>query len=95
MTTAIPFQAERPIFSKVGNISELVNMTEQEREMYNISLDSYRTNLSVMKNEREEGREEGREEKAIEMARNLKSLNIPVDTIVLATGLTTEQIENL
>lgn len=91
MTTAIPFQAERPIFSKVGNISELVNMTEQEREMYNISLDSYRTNLSVMKNERAEGREE----KAIEMARNLKSLNIPIDTIVQATGLTTEQIENL
>lgn len=95
MTTAIPFQTERPIFSKVGNISELVNMTEQEREMYNISLDSYRTNLSVMKNERAEGRAEGREEKAIEVARNLKSLNIPVDTIVQATGLTMNQIENL
>lgn len=59
MTKAIPFQTQRPIFEKVGNISELVNMTEQEREMYNISLDSYRTNLSVMKNERAEGRAEG------------------------------------
>lgn len=62
MTTEIPFQKERPIFSKVGNISELVNMTPEELKIYNISLDSYRTNLSVMKNERKEGREEGREE---------------------------------
>ncbi|MCQ2288524.1 MAG: hypothetical protein MJZ74_05445 [Muribaculaceae bacterium] len=90
-----PFQAQRPIFSKVGNISELVNMTEQEREIYNISLDSYRTNLSVMKNERAEGREEGREEKAVEMARVMLQDGESIDKIIRYTKLSREQIENI
>ena len=59
MTTAIPFQTERPIFRKIGIISELANMTSQEVDMYDRSLDSYRTNLSVMQNERAEGLAEG------------------------------------
>ncbi len=99
--------AQRPIFSKVGNISELVNMTEQEREIYNISLDSYRTNLSVMRNERAEGREEGRaegraeglaegrEEKAIEMARAMLQDGESVEKIMRYTKLSREQIENM
>lgn len=87
MTTAIPFQTQRPIFKKVGNISELVNMTEQEREMYNISLDSYRTNVAALAF--------AGIEKALEIARNLKTLNVPIATIVQATGLTVEQIEEL
>ena len=59
MTTALPFQAQQPIFGRVGGISELVHMSDEERMRYNISLDTYRTNLSVMKNERKEGHEEG------------------------------------
>ena len=59
MTTALPFQTQQPIFGKVGGISELVHLSEEERLKYNISLDTYRTNLSVMKNERAEGRAEG------------------------------------
>lgn len=35
-------------FSKVGNISELVNMSTEDRARYSISIDTYRTNLSVM-----------------------------------------------
>lgn len=95
MTTPMPFQAQRPIFSKVGNISELVNMTEQEREIYNISLDSYRTNLSVMRNERAEGRAEGREEKAVEMARAMLQDGESVEKIMRYTKLSREQIENM
>ena len=59
MTTNLPFQAQQPVFGKVGNIAELVKMTPEDLERYHISLDSYRTNLSVMKNERAEGIEEG------------------------------------
>ena len=58
-TTALPSQTQQPIFGKVGGISELVHLSEEERLKYNISLDTYRTNLSVMKNERAEGRAEG------------------------------------
>ena len=44
---------------------------------------------------REEGRKEGRKEGALSTARNLKAMNIPLDTIALATGLTSGGIENL
>ncbi len=66
MTTALPFQAQQPIFGKVGGISELVHMSEEERMKYNVSLDTYRTNLSVMKNERAEGHAEGKAEGIVE-----------------------------
>ena len=96
MTTNLPFQQQQPAFKKVGNIAELVRMTPEELKQYNISIDSYRTNLSVMKNERAEGiaeglakgRAEGRaEEKAkaiaekMEIARQLLATGIPVDQI--------------
>ena len=67
-------------------------MTPEELKQYNISIDSYRTNLSVMKNERAEGIAEGMakgraEEKAkaiaekMEIARQLLATGIPVDQI--------------
>lgn len=91
MTTTIPFQAQQPIFAKVGNIAELVNMTPEERRKYNISIDSYRTNLSVMKNERAEGMAEG----VILVAHKLKSMGIPNTQIMQATGLSAEAINKL
>ena len=91
MTTNLPFQ-QQPAFKKVGNIAELVRMTPEELKQYNISIDSYRTNLSVMKNERAEGIAEGlakgrAEEKAkaiaekMEIARQLLATDIPIDQI--------------
>ena len=62
MKTNIPFQQQQPVFEKVGNIAELVRMTPEELKQYHISIDTYRTNLAVMQNERAEGREEGRAE---------------------------------
>lgn len=91
MTTNVPFQSEQPIFSKVGNIAELVHMTAEERQKYNVSIDSYRTNLSVMKNERLEGRMEALRTAAL----NLKRNGVPVDVIAKSLGLAEEEIEQL
>lgn len=91
MTTNVPFQSEQPIFSKVGNIAELVHMTAEERQKYNVSIDSYRTNLSVMKNERMEGRAEALRTAAL----NLKHNGVPVDVIAKSLGLAEEEIEQL
>jgi len=41
------------------------------------------------------GRAEGAESKAIEVARNLKSLGVSLDKIAQATGLTPEQVRAL
>lgn len=91
MTTNIPFQLQQPVFEKVGNIAELVRMTPDELKQYNISIDSYRTNLSVMKNERAEGRAEG----IAEMATKMLAVGIPVEQISAVTGLSINEIQAL
>lgn len=42
-----------------------------------------------------DGMEKGMEKKAFDTARRLLDLNIPVETIVIGTGLTEEQIRSL
>ena len=92
------------MFGRVGNIAELVRMTPQELKQYNISIDTYRSNLAVMKNERREGYEEGRQEGlalgeqrgraegraegALLIARNLKQMGLSTSDVMKATGLT-------
>lgn len=44
---------------------------------------------------KEEGKKEGEEKRNIEVAKNLLKLNIPVEAISQATGLTIEEIEKL
>jgi len=43
----------------------------------------------------EEGREKGEAKKAIDVAKNLKRLGIPLSTIAEATGLPSSEIERL
>ena len=99
MTTALPFQTQQPIFGKMGGIAELVHMSEEERIKYNVSLDTYRTNLSVMKNERAEGRAEGRKEGQAEtnlaIAYKMKMDGMPINSIKRYTGLTADEIDKL
>ena len=60
MKTQIPFQEQKPIFHKLENIADMAALTPEERDFYQISLDSFRTNMAVMEHERNEGRAEGR-----------------------------------
>lgn len=68
---------------------------EEERAKYNISIDSYRTNLSVMQNERAEGREEGRTEIRIANALSMLADNMPVELVAKYSGLTIEEVKAL
>lgn len=43
----------------------------------------------------QEGRQEGRQEEKRVIARNMKALNLPVETIAQISGLTREEIEQL
>ena len=43
----------------------------------------------------QEGRLEGRQEEKRAIARNMKALNLPVETITQISGLTREEIEQL
>ena len=95
MTMNIPFQTQQPIFTKVGGIAELIHMSAEERSRYNISLDSYRTNLSAMKNERAEGIEEGIAKGILTTDMKLKSMGMDIAFISQATGLSEAEINAL
>ena len=92
MKTNIPFQQQQPVFEKVGNIAELVRMTPEELKQYHISIDTYRTNLAVMQNERAEGREEGRAEGLAEGLEKLKTATLNIAKQLIPTGMPAEQI---
>ena len=91
MTTQIPFQQQQPVFGRVGSIAELVRMSPEERAKYNISIDTYRTSLAVMQNEREEGRAEERTKIALKM----KADGMPLDLIIKYSGLSADEINAL
>ena len=96
MTTNIPFQQQQPVFEKVGNIAELVRMTPDELKLYNISIDTYRTNLSIMRNERAEGRAEGLAEgmaKGMEKERaKAEAEKLDIARQLLGTGMPATQV---
>ena len=72
------------------NMEEL-NMNEVFLGMY----DQEEENKKMMNSMKLEGLETGEKNKSIEIAKNLIELNISIDDIIKATGLTKEEIENL
>ena len=96
---SIPFQQQQPVFGRVANIAELVRMTPEELNKYNISIDSYRTHLAIMKNERAEGIAEGMTKGAmtekVATIKRLKALGLDNATITAATDLTTNEVARL
>ena len=99
----IPQIFQTPPFKRLFILSEINTFTAEEFEDYQKSLmhmsDYYNIIESAEKRAREEGRQEGREEgeklKALEIAKNMLSLSIDVETIAQATGLSIEEIEAL
>ena len=73
-------------------MSKFINpFSRDERAKYDESLKILRDRLSEIAYAKEEGRAE---EKA-EMARNLKAMGVPIETIAKASGLSIEEIEQL
>jgi len=89
MTTPLPFQSQQPIFGKVGGISELGHMSDEEHFKYQSSLDMYRTNVAVIQNERAEGRAEA----VLSIAKQLIKMGMSTNQISQATGLSVEEIK--
>ena len=101
MITSIPIQQQQPVFGGVANIAELVRMTPEELNKYNISIDSYRTHLAIMKNERAEGRAEGvqiglaegmQKGMAEGLVKGMQKEKIENAKQMIAIGMTDEQI---
>jgi predicted transposase/invertase (TIGR01784 family) len=61
-------------------------------QMREMAMSDWTSGLNHAREEGEEGIKEGIKEGKLEVARNLKSMGIPVEQIALGTGLSIEEI---
>ena len=86
------------VFSRLRNLTEIVKKEEEmlEDTIKMQDLPSYAFGLDRgLEEGREEGIQIGVENRNIEIAKNLLSLNLEIERIMQATGLTREEIERL
>ncbi len=94
-TGDIPDSATAPGLDGARQRLKLDRMTKEELNAYYRHLDNIVILRDNIYTERAEGRAEGRMEEKREMVHNMKSLNIPLDTISQVTGLSIEEIKSL
>ncbi len=89
----IPFKKEKPIFEKLEQILDIANLSPEELEEYEQSLERYtelQYDLAV-----EYGVEQGRQGEKLDIARKMKAVGVPVETITSCTSLSFEEINAL
>ena len=103
----LPDELNNQLFQKLKSIVEIERMSANERLEYELSLAVERDLLSAIGASFEDGEikgeekgikkgiKQGREEERREIAQNLKSLGLSLEDISKATGLTSEEIEQL
>ena len=107
----LPWMAQKSVFERLAEIADVSSMSKEDRLKYDEGLRKYRDTLSVMEGQRlkgleeglekgrakgrVEGRAEGEHAKALEIACQLKSLGMDVQTIAVTTGLTFDEIKEL
>ncbi len=69
------------------------SMSDAERYAYDEHVNAVMIQNDVLGNARAEGRAEGEHNKAMDIAKNLKKIGIPVEQIINATGLTKDEID--
>ncbi|MDR1579822.1 MAG: hypothetical protein LBS35_05655, partial [Synergistaceae bacterium] len=74
-----------------GSLLMSVSKDERERAVYR----SRRMYETDMQSNIATAEDRGEQRKALAIARNLLGMNMPLDQIVTATGLTREEVENL
>ena len=105
------FKDRDAIFGRLEEIASRANLTKEERAQYEYEWKVYNDYYNCLDYAEEKGmtigmekgmekglakgRVEGREEEKLEIARNLKTMGLPSESIAQATGLTIEEIENL
>ena len=97
------FKDRDAIFGRLEEIASRANLTKEERAQYEYEWKVYNDYYNCLDYAEEKGMtigmekgmEKGREEEKLEIARNLKTMGLPSESIAQATGLTIEEIENL
>ena len=91
----VPKNFHSPYMQKVAEKLAILKMTQEERANYTYYQKKLYDDRDEMKAAENRGLERGREEEKIEIAKNLLKLNLDIDSISKATGLTKEEIQKL
>jgi predicted transposase/invertase (TIGR01784 family) len=91
----IPVYLRKPIFEKLFNIAAYINLTKEEKTMYDSSLKYKWDNKNVMDYAVSTAKAEGEYKKALDIAREMKKDGFPVAQISKFTKLSIEEIEKL
>ena len=92
-----------PMIAKANNVMDIFYLNEKERAAYQAAWRYESDRVSMLKETEEKamakgiekGIEKGRKEGIINTAKNLITMNIPIENIAKATGLTQEEIAKL
>ncbi len=103
----MPFKAQKAVFKKLEEIVDVHSLSEEDRVRYENSVNAYRDYLATIDYAAKKGIEEGFEEgvqkglqkgeqkKALEIARNLKSMGMTPEQIMNITHLSLAEIDSL
>ena len=94
-TGEIPDDADAPGLAEARELLNVDSLSKEEKRAYYRHLDNVVILRDNITTERAEGRAEGRVEGIYAVAQNMKTLGLPMDTIIQATGLSAEEIEKL
>ena len=102
-----PRYLQTEVFSRLFNQAEIARFSKTELREYEDSLKAYRDMKNSLDNAEEkglakglakgraEGLAEGKKDKAVEIAKKLLEMDMPIDAIMKATGLSQEEITKL
>ena len=98
-----PKYLQTAVFSRLFNQAEIARFSKTELREYEDSLKAYRDMKNSLDNAEEKGiakglakgRAEGKKDKAVEIAKKLLEMDMPIDAIMKATGLSQEEITKL
>ena len=90
-----PKYLQTAVFNRLFAEAEIAKFTRTELREYEDSLKAYRDIKNSLDSAEEKGRVEGKKDKAIEIAKNLLEMDMPIDAIMKATGLSLEEVKEL
>ena len=83
------------MIAKANDVMDIFYLNEKERAAYQAAWRYESDRVSMLKETEEKALAKGREEGIINTAKNLMTMNIPIENIAKATGLTQEEIAKL
>lgn len=86
-----PEYLKTAVFNRLFAEAEIAKFTRTELREYEDSLKAYRD----IKNSLDSAEEKGKKDKAIEIAKKLFEMDMPIDNIMKATGLSLEEVKEL